>query len=434
MAPPRGLYGYWNTNILDRVGLYEISEGDVTQNTRRGSLPRTTPGNTRRDCDGMTQHGDFLYGIEGGSVNNLIRLDRDDAANSTFTPLSFAAAADLDTLFSFGGKLYAVGRPAFGNETLYEVDPDDGSVTILGALAGVTGRVGAGAAREDGVYIMGLDGKLYVLDVNTRAATQVGAQTYQRNVTNMTFIGDTMWYSERGTFYAAPVQSPSQSGPGVLQGTTALDLGSLAFFDLAEVHEMSIDIGIGLGVGLNPSLFGVEAPRAPEPGEAVRGAWAMRIAGGADLWSGDHDATIAGILYRGVRGLIQISDVEDSVRDPSRLRVDIDATDPTIRAALLPDSGPLLVEIRWIRLPSNSEAWVDVGRAVHGRLSAPSFDGAVYTFDIVSPRGDERLSQVRWSHDAQQDRAPGDTGFSRLANIADGVSGTWPPTSADQFS
>ena len=167
----------------------------------------------------------------------------------------------------------------------------------------------------------------------------------------------------------------------------------------------------------------------PEAGTAKLVHWlAYFVDSGYRFWSGDGDITIGGVTYQG-RNFISLSTAEASLEAPRRrMTASFTIFDSTLRRALLQDPGPLTVEIRWIYSIDNGVTWLIVPRRFVGRLSTPVIRDGTYTIEIETYGGDiDRGRPLKWSHEDQIRRFPGDRGLEYMRAISEGVEITWPP-------
>ena len=146
-------------------------------------------------------------------------------------------------------------------------------------------------------------------------------------------------------------------------------------------------------------------------------------------WSGEGDLTIDSVTFAGTNGVISIQPPREAAGEAARLTATMDATDPSIRAQLRRDLGPLRIKIQFLyrNEAAQSPAWALSGKEFIGRLSAPVLAGATYIVDAESMITDIDRGRVRdWSDDAHKARNPGDRGMEFLEGYAEGIETKWP--------
>ena len=147
------------------------------------------------------------------------------------------------------------------------------------------------------------------------------------------------------------------------------------------------------------------------------------------FWSGDEDLTLAGKTYQG-RNFISLSGAEASLDAPNRrMTASFAVVTPELRQALMQDPGPLTVVIEWIHSTDHGQTWMRVPRKFVGRLSRPVIKDGVYTIEIETYGGDvDRGRPLKWWHEDQQARHPGDFGLSYMRQLSEGIADArWPP-------
>ena len=151
------------------------------------------------------------------------------------------------------------------------------------------------------------------------------------------------------------------------------------------------------------------------------------------FWSGAEDLVFEGETYQG-RNFISLSPAEASLDAPHRrMQASFAVADAELRANLMQDPGPLNVRLRWLVKQGGDEhgskPWRLVPRSFVGRLSRPVIRNGVYAIDIETHGGDvDRGRPLRWSHEDQQARHPGDMGMEYVRQLSEGITDArWPP-------
>ncbi len=138
------------------------------------------------------------------------------------------------------------------------------------------------------------------------------------------------------------------------------------------------------------------------------------------FWSGADDLTLDGETYQG-RSFIALSPAEASLEAPDRRMTASFHMGPLTtaqRIELLQDPGPLTVQIEWIASTDQGQSWTRMPRKFVGRLSRPAIRNGIYTIEIETYGGDvDRGRPLKWSHEDQQGRFPGDLGSNTCARL-----------------
>ena len=147
------------------------------------------------------------------------------------------------------------------------------------------------------------------------------------------------------------------------------------------------------------------------------------------LWTGNADLTLGGVTYKPSNWLAGAEPVEIAGLDDTETRMELKLHVPTLEARklFLMDPGAVKVRIGGVYSTDGGLTWSAVDRGFSGRLSGGVLRDATYDVDLVSRAGDPFRRYVRtWSDREQQERYPGDTGLSRLAELEHGVEIRWP--------
>ena len=194
------------------------------------------------------------------------------------------------------------------------------------------------------------------------------------------------------------------------------------------LYEVEIRAINAIGPG-NWSPTGTGRTAMADPLTAPLIAWLADFKdSGHKFWSGENDLTLNGVLYQG-RSFISLSTSEASLDAPRRrMTASFPAVDGELRAMLMQDPGPLIVEIRWIYSLDHGQTWLFVPRKFIGRLSTPIIREGTYTIEIETYGGDiDRGRPLRWSDEDQQRRYPGDRGMEFMRALSEGIDTKWPP-------
>ena len=158
-------------------------------------------------------------------------------------------------------------------------------------------------------------------------------------------------------------------------------------------------------------------------------AWLCEFVGeNLYLWSGDEQLTFDGNTYQPGH-FISIQHASNEVGVPNRrTTASFAVVDPTMRAALLQDDGPVLVKVRFLQSTNRGKTWTAVGNQHLGRLSNPRLADGVYSVEIETYRGDiDRGRPIKWSHERQVKRDDeGDLAFEMASQLAVGIETRWP--------
>lgn len=146
------------------------------------------------------------------------------------------------------------------------------------------------------------------------------------------------------------------------------------------------------------------------------------------FWSGDHDILFEGQTYRGAGQLMAVSSAEIGPDGQPEITVSIAAGDAGLREALIEETGPVPVIVRWIYSSDNGLTWNDTGLIVSGFLSSPLLSDGVYTATIATYSGDvSRRTPHRWSAEDQRARNAQDGGMDDMRRLGRGIEIGWPP-------
>ena len=141
------------------------------------------------------------------------------------------------------------------------------------------------------------------------------------------------------------------------------------------------------------------------------------------------DLVLGDKTYQG-RNFISLSGAEASLDAPNRrMTASFAVTTPELRMALMQDPGPLTVVIEWIVSDNQGRTWRKAPRKFVGRLSKPAIKDGIYTIEIETYGGDvDRGRPLKWSHEDQQRRHPGDRGLEYMRQLSEGITtARWPP-------
>ena len=148
------------------------------------------------------------------------------------------------------------------------------------------------------------------------------------------------------------------------------------------------------------------------------------------LWTGLGSITAGGNTYQGGGKALGVSEYENTTGDPDRrLQIRLSGIPADMRAQFLQDSGPLPVTVGWIYSQDRGGTWAEVPIKFRGRLSSPSLVAGQLTVEVETQRGDvDQGIPLRWSHEDQQRRFPGDKGLEYMRALSQqGVESSWPP-------
>lgn len=147
------------------------------------------------------------------------------------------------------------------------------------------------------------------------------------------------------------------------------------------------------------------------------------------LWTGKQDLVYQGQTYLGAGNVLSVGEIELGLQQPDRrLSITLSGIPSGRRSQFLQDLGPLPVIVKWIRSSDLGQNWTEVS-SFTGRLSNPIMQDGSIQVEIETERGDiDHGSVVRWSHEDQQRRYPGDLGMEHLRALSQqGIDTTWPP-------
>lgn len=149
------------------------------------------------------------------------------------------------------------------------------------------------------------------------------------------------------------------------------------------------------------------------------------------LWTGEGDLEFGGQTWRGGGAALRVSEVETASGEPDRrVTLTLSGIPRDLRREFLQDEGPLPVTVGWIYSTDRGGTWTEIPISFRGRLSTPALSDGVLTVEIETQRGDvDRGRPLRWSHEDQQRRFPGDLGMEYMRKLAhdDGIETGWPP-------
>ena len=147
------------------------------------------------------------------------------------------------------------------------------------------------------------------------------------------------------------------------------------------------------------------------------------------LWTGQGDLVFGGETFRGSGGALSVSELELTSKEPDRrLQIILSGVSPSSRAQFIQDLGPLLVIVKWIRSADHGETWTETA-SFQGRLSTPNIQDGGISIEVETEKGDvDRGQAIRWSHEDQLRRYPGDLGMEHFRALSQqGIDTTWPP-------
>ncbi len=201
--------------------------------------------------------------------------------------------------------------------------------------------------------------------------------------------------------------------------------GSLA--TAATLHQV---IPLAAVVGGGPAAVGAELHIGSEGPRAIQVHWLVEFVGtDYRFWSGAGDLTYGDRTYRGRGGLIELAGAETDIESPDRrITARVAIVNDELRTALMQDPSPLTVAIEWLYSWDHGHSWQRVPRRFVGRLSRPVIKDATYTIEVETHGDDiDRGRPLRWSHEDQQTRYPGDKGLEYMRELASGLEAAWPP-------
>ena len=159
-------------------------------------------------------------------------------------------------------------------------------------------------------------------------------------------------------------------------------------------------------------------------------AWTCEFVGkDFRIWSGESELELNRKTYL-PGNMISIAHATNETGAPSRrASASFAVADPSVRAALLQDEGPTLVEVQFLHSTDRGITWTIVGGRYLGRLSSPLLRDGVYSVEIETYKGDiDRGRPAKWSHERQVKRGSGgDLAFQMSAKLASGIETRWPP-------
>lgn len=148
------------------------------------------------------------------------------------------------------------------------------------------------------------------------------------------------------------------------------------------------------------------------------------------LWTGQGGLRVGSHLYQGGGAALGVSEVETTSGEPDkRVTLSLSGIPRALRRQFLQDVGPKEVLIEWIFSRDRGVTWSKIPISFRGRLSTPSLSEGAFQIEIETQRGDvDRGRPLRWSHEDQQRRHPGDLGLEHMRALAkQGVETGWPP-------
>ena len=169
-------------------------------------------------------------------------------------------------------------------------------------------------------------------------------------------------------------------------------------------------------------------------------AWLTTInglsSGALRLWSGLGTLTFNGNSYQGTQNasgaLISVSPITDSIGAPNkRAEVSFYVDRSVLRDMLDIDIGPVRVAVDYIYSTTEGSGWQSLAGGFRGFLSRPRWESemTIYVVELETWGGDvDRGQPLVWSDEHQQQRSPGDLGFSFMRGLeAEGLEIKWPP-------
>ena len=212
-------------------------------------------------------------------------------------------------------------------------------------------------------------------------------------------------------------------------GTLTLDVDTLAAgttYDVQVRAENANGWGKWSGVARGRTRAGTPSI-ARDPGDATI-HWLARL-DTFHFWSGSGDLDYDGETWRGAYGVVEVSETEQDISAPSqRVTVTVGIADNTLRAALLQDEGPVVVELRWIYSTDSGLTYVPLPRRFMGRLSRPTMSDGLYRAELETYDGDiDRGRPKYWSHETQIAEHPDDNGLEAMRALGAGIDVSWPP-------
>ena len=212
-------------------------------------------------------------------------------------------------------------------------------------------------------------------------------------------------------------------------GTLTLDVDTLAAgttYDVQVRAENANGWGKWSGVARGTTRAGTPSI-ARDPGDATI-HWLARL-DTFHFWSGSGDLDYDGETWRGAYGVVEVSETEQDISAPSqRVTITVGIADNTLRAALLQDEGPVVVELRWIYSTDSGLTYVPLPRRFMGRLSRPTMSDGLYRAELETYDGDiDRGRPKYWSHETQIAEYPDDNGLEAMRALGAGIDVSWPP-------
>lgn len=148
------------------------------------------------------------------------------------------------------------------------------------------------------------------------------------------------------------------------------------------------------------------------------------------VWTGDHDLPLLGNTYKGVKSALMVDGMPASTsNDDLRVRCTIRGIPKAEWPAMAEPPGVIECTLRFVYSEDGGTTYNVIPRSVVGFMSNAQLVRDQYTFELATDISDvDRGRPILWSHDYQQVRYPGDTGFRHLAEMSDGVGDIqWPP-------
>ncbi len=149
------------------------------------------------------------------------------------------------------------------------------------------------------------------------------------------------------------------------------------------------------------------------------------------LWTGQGGLRLDGKLYRGGGAALKVGAAETAAGDPDRrLTLTLSGIPKDLRSKFLQDAGPQKTTVEWVYSQDSGKSWRRIeDLSFRGRLSTPSLVEGALQVEIETLRGDvDRGRPLRWSHEDQQRRFPGDKGLEYMRALAQqGQEASWPP-------
>jgi len=232
----------------------------------------TAIGDLGQEVTGLAARGMALFGLGGDDTNNLVTINTATGAATQVGPLVNVTLVDGGLDFDAEGTLWAIGNPDTSPDTVFTIDPDSGTATVMGTTSGVAGVESLAIPPAPVAYTVDSDDAdhLWLLYLNAGIVIDVGPASYD-DIAALAF-------APNGTLYGIDdvldylITLDLTTGAGAYAGWLGVNVDDPGLaFDMAgnlwmvdngtqKLHSVNLDTGQATAIGsLGQKVTGLTA-------------------------------------------------------------------------------------------------------------------------------------------------------------------------------